>query len=116
MFAGFGVTLRDLPGYMKWGSHISFMRYGLEGFVGAIYGENRKTLDCDESIYCHYKLVTTIHALFSICFYLLHGIYYLLSIACRLIACFCAFHESIPDTRKSSYRKFRCKEISFGHA
>lgn len=55
MFAGFGVTLRDLPGYMKWGSHISFMRYGLEGFVGAIYGENRQTLDCNEAFYCHYK-------------------------------------------------------------
>lgn len=57
MFAGFGVTLRDLPSYMKWGSHISFMRYGLEGFVGAIYGENRTTLECDEAIYCHYRLV-----------------------------------------------------------
>lgn len=54
MFAGFGVTLRDLPDYMKWGSHISFMRYGLEGFVGAIYGENRETLDCN-AIYCHYR-------------------------------------------------------------
>lgn len=54
MFAGFGVTLRDLPNYMKWGSHVSFMRYGLEGFVGAIYGEGRKTLDCN-AIYCHYR-------------------------------------------------------------
>lgn len=54
MFAGFGVTLRDLPEYMKWGSHVSFMRYGLEGFVGAIYGEGRKTLDCN-AIYCHYR-------------------------------------------------------------
>lgn len=55
MFAGFGVTLRDMPGYLKWGSHISYLRYGLEGFVGAIYGENRGTLDCDEAIYCHYR-------------------------------------------------------------
>lgn len=54
MFAGFGVTLRDLPSYMRWGSHISFMRYGLEGFVGAIFGEGRKTLNCN-AIYCHYK-------------------------------------------------------------
>lgn len=55
MFAGFGVTLRDLPGYMKWGSHISFMRYGLEGFVGAIYGGDRQTLACDNAMYCHYR-------------------------------------------------------------
>lgn len=54
MFAGFGVTLRDLPSYMRWGSHISFMRYGLEGFVGAIFGEGRKTLNCN-AIYCHYR-------------------------------------------------------------
>lgn len=55
MFAGFGVTLRDLPGYLKWGSHISYLRYGLEGYVGAIYGHKRKTLECDEADYCHYR-------------------------------------------------------------
>lgn len=64
MFAGFGVTLRDLPAYMKWGSNISFMRYGLEGFVGAIYGENRPTLACDEAAYCHYKY----EHIFYLCF------------------------------------------------
>ncbi|XP_037960699.1 ATP-binding cassette sub-family G member 4-like [Teleopsis dalmanni] len=55
MFAGFGVTLRDLPSYLKWGSHISYLRYGLEGFIGAIYGENRGVLDCNEAPYCHYR-------------------------------------------------------------
>lgn len=55
MFAGFGVTLKDLPDYLKWGSHISYLRYGLEGYVGAIYGENRATLDCELKPYCHYK-------------------------------------------------------------
>ncbi|XP_077287128.1 ATP-binding cassette sub-family G member 4 [Arctopsyche grandis] len=54
MFAGFGVTLRDLPKYLYWGSYVSYLRYGLEGFVGAIYGENRPILDCEER-YCHYK-------------------------------------------------------------
>lgn len=55
MFAGFGVTLRDLPPYLKWGSHISYLRYGLEGYVGAIYGNNRSILACDEAQYCHYR-------------------------------------------------------------
>lgn len=55
MFAGFGVTLRDLPNYLKWGSHISYLRYGLEGYVGAIYGEQRATLDCEMAPYCHYR-------------------------------------------------------------
>lgn len=54
MFAGFGVTLRDLPSYLKWGSHVSYLRYGLEGYVGAIYGFKRPTLDCNELI-CYYK-------------------------------------------------------------
>ncbi|XP_062142467.1 ATP-binding cassette sub-family G member 4 [Drosophila sulfurigaster albostrigata] len=55
MFAGFGVTLRDLPSYLKWGSHISHLRYGLEGFIGAIYGLNRGVLECNEAPYCHYR-------------------------------------------------------------
>jgi hypothetical protein len=54
MFAGFGVTLRDLPSYLKWGSYISHLRYGLEGYVNAIYGENRPTMDCSKP-YCHYR-------------------------------------------------------------
>ena len=54
MFAGFGVTLRDLPSYLKWGSYISYLRYGLEGYVGAIYGD-REQLDCEMAHYCHYR-------------------------------------------------------------
>lgn len=55
MFAGFGVTLRDLPPYLKWGSYVSYLRYGLEGYIGAIYGLNRTTLPCQSDIYCHYR-------------------------------------------------------------
>lgn len=54
MFAGFGVTLRDLPSYLYWGSYLSYLRYAFEGYVGAIYGMNRETLECKEG-YCHYK-------------------------------------------------------------
>lgn len=57
MFAGFGVSLRDLPSYLKWGSYLSYLRYGLEGLVAAIYGLDRPILDCKEKgeLYCHYR-------------------------------------------------------------
>lgn len=50
MFAGFGVSLRDMPGYLKWGTYVSYLRYGLEGYVGSIYGRNRNTLGCTEEM------------------------------------------------------------------
>lgn len=56
MFAGFGVTLRDLPSYLYWGSYVSYLRYGLEGFIAAIYGMDRPKLACEEALYCHYRL------------------------------------------------------------
>lgn len=54
MFAGFGVSIRDMPSYLKWGTYLSYLRYGLEGYVSAIYGYGRKVLDCVE-LYCHYR-------------------------------------------------------------
>ncbi|XP_076622317.1 ATP-binding cassette sub-family G member 4 isoform X1 [Colletes latitarsis] len=60
MFAGFGVSLRDIPSYLKWGTYISFLRYGLEGFISAIYGFDRPVLPCKEknNLYCHYRYTT----------------------------------------------------------
>ncbi|KAJ8922550.1 hypothetical protein NQ315_007580 [Exocentrus adspersus] len=55
MFAGFGVSLRDLPYYLYWGSYISYLRFGLEGIVGAVYGLDRGEIACPEDMYCHYK-------------------------------------------------------------
>ncbi|KZC04865.1 PREDICTED: ATP-binding cassette sub-family G member 4 [Dufourea novaeangliae] len=57
MFAGFGVSLRDIPSYLKWGTYVSFLRYGLEGYISAIYGFNRPLLDCKSrnNLYCHYR-------------------------------------------------------------
>lgn len=54
MFSGFGVTIQDIPKYLKWGSELSYLRYGLEGYIAAIYGLGRPEMDCDE-LYCHYK-------------------------------------------------------------
>ena len=55
MLAGFGVTLKDLPPYLYWGSYVSYLRYGLEGYVGALFYK-REQLKCDV-MYCHYKYV-----------------------------------------------------------
>jgi len=53
MFAGFGVRLHDIPSYLSWGSYLSFLRYGLEGIVNAIYGLDREKLECpEEADYC----------------------------------------------------------------
>ncbi|XP_025419247.1 ATP-binding cassette sub-family G member 4-like [Sipha flava] len=53
MFSGFGVNLRDIPYLLKWGTEISFLRYGLEALIAAIY-DKRGILPCYE-LYCHYK-------------------------------------------------------------
>lgn len=55
MFAGFGVSLRDMPSYLYWGTYTSYLRFGLEGYVGTIYGFNRSTLGCMKEHYCHYR-------------------------------------------------------------
>lgn len=40
---------------MNWGSYVSYLRYGLEGVVGAIYGLSRDTIECPEDKFCLYK-------------------------------------------------------------
>lgn len=54
MFSGFGVTIKDIPTYLQWGADLSYLRYGLEGYIAAIYGLERPSLPCEEW-YCHYK-------------------------------------------------------------
>lgn len=56
MFSGFGVNLRDIPYLLKWGTEVSFLRYGLEAMVAAIY-DKRGILPC-YTLYCHYKYPT----------------------------------------------------------
>lgn len=52
MLAGFGVTIKDLPMLLKIGSYFSYLRYGLEGYVGALFYEREK-LKCDVD-FCMY--------------------------------------------------------------
>lgn len=54
MFAGFGVRLSDLPFFFYWMSYLSYLRFGLEGLVGAVYGLDRGTMECPAP-YCHYR-------------------------------------------------------------
>lgn len=54
LFSGFFVTFSTIPWYMQWVTYISYIRYGFEGCMIAIYGGGRPKLNCSE-IYCHYK-------------------------------------------------------------
>ena len=54
LFGGFLVNLNSVPYYMSWMSYFSFMRYGFEGSMLAIYGYNRPPLSCSK-MYCHYR-------------------------------------------------------------
>lgn len=55
LLAGIGEDLKDLPVNFHWASYISYMKYGLEGIVSAIYGNERPPIYCPEDRYCHYK-------------------------------------------------------------
>lgn len=52
-FSGFFVHLDHAPFYLKWLFHLSFLKYGFEGIVKAIFGYERGKLQCTE-VYCHF--------------------------------------------------------------
>lgn len=60
LFAGFLVLFNHMPIVLYYVSHISYMRYALEGLVLSIYGYGREPLDCfNEEGYCHYRFPET---------------------------------------------------------
>lgn len=54
IFSGFFVHLNDAHPYMQWLFHISFLKYGFEGVMVAIYGYDRPKMYCSKE-YCHYR-------------------------------------------------------------
>ncbi|GJQ74986.1 hypothetical protein Trydic_g9608 [Trypoxylus dichotomus] len=53
IFSGFFVQLYDVHPYMRWIFHISYIKYGLEGLMLAIFGYDREKMPCNAD-YCHY--------------------------------------------------------------
>ncbi|XP_001607392.2 ATP-binding cassette sub-family G member 4 [Nasonia vitripennis] len=54
IFSGFFVRLYDAHPYFQWLFHTSFLKYGFEGVMIAIYGYNRPRMKCINAEYCHY--------------------------------------------------------------
>ncbi|CAG0896638.1 unnamed protein product, partial [Darwinula stevensoni] len=54
LFSGFLLSVKSIPGYLRWLSHLSFLKYYFEGTMSCIYGFNRPDLQCNEP-YCHFK-------------------------------------------------------------
>ncbi|XP_058455667.1 ATP-binding cassette sub-family G member 4-like [Malaya genurostris] len=55
LFSGFFVTLKDMPPHMKPLTFVSFVRYSMEGAVNAIYGFDRKDMECRD-VFCYFTL------------------------------------------------------------
>nr|CAD7260115.1 unnamed protein product [Timema shepardi] len=54
IFSGFFIHMNDASIYFRWLFHLSYLKYGLECMVWAVYGYERTGLVCND-IYCHYR-------------------------------------------------------------
>lgn len=54
IFSGFFIKFKELSDWFKPLTYFSYFRYGFEGSIQAIYGNNRTSLHCSD-VYCYYK-------------------------------------------------------------
>ena len=50
LFSGFFIKLDNIPTGLHWISYVAFIRYGYEGTMVAIYGNDRDFLDCSANV------------------------------------------------------------------
>lgn len=55
IFSGFFIQIKDAHPVLHWLFHISFLKYSLEGSSLAIFGYDRKKMECNE-IFCQYVI------------------------------------------------------------